>query len=87
MATHADRFTTATRDDITRWWDLTQALLARDYEFSSAGFSGTVTDGDLAEENPDVTATLLSDTIGSIEALRTWLDTGHKTNFSKMLKR
>jgi hypothetical protein len=87
MATDKDLFVTDLRREATVFWDSYQRLLSLSDEFTARGWSGQVTQGDLADQNYDITPQLLSDFIGTVAAVDTLMDSGHKTNTSKMLKR
>ena len=87
MATDKDLYTTEVRQEINTFWGSYQRLLTLSDEFSARGWSGNVVDADLSDQNYDITAQILSDALGSIAAVDTLMDGGHKTNFSKMLKR
>lgn len=87
MATDKDLFVTDLRKEFNTFWASYQRLLTFSDEFSSRGWSGQVDDGDLSDQNPDITAQIVSDSLGTIAAVDTLMDSGHKTNVSKMLKR
>ena len=87
MATQMDKWTTEFRAELGRFWDSYQALLKANDEYLSRGWSGAVTQPDLADENYDITPAQIANGLGTVAAVDTLMDAGDKTNVALLIKR
>jgi len=62
-----------------------QELLELRDEWDALGYNTEISDDDIAGDNSHVTAAMLADAFTSLAAIKSLMDTGHKTNLFRLV--